>query len=856
MAQKVLSQERFHGGISSSEKEGPKYAFAFARSIDYRTDPRRISILPAATKESGSTVVDLPLWAETIGTDVYFYGDAGHIYKRTSAGSYSDLRTVSGSTGNGLGYFPEDDYLYYMRNTTLGRYGPISGTPTFTDDYLSQADAPTNTHSLDLELSSSQYASIADATQTGLDITGDLTIEAWIKLEQLPSSAGTDFVIVGKDNVGGARGYALLIQSSNDKLRFFCRNGADTANTVVDMDTAFVSGDVGTWIHVAVTVDISVPTVEFYKDGVSAASTVSTSGATDINNNAIAFYLGARESSGSPTDFFDGQLDDVRVWNDIRTSSEITDNYQKELVGTEANLQAYYKLNNAVTDSTSNSNDLTASGSPTYSANVGFSGSAVGDDRADIDQSLNTSGNTYTTPTAINEGATHRQSFVPAKDPQKSVEVLVAAVGTGDWTLTVHDSQNNEIASKTITNSNMSTGDVEFIFDSVWRPIFGKTYHFHVTSTVADGTVTTTTSADLETADFHTYYQFFVSDTYHPIGKFLNFLVLGNERYVAKWDGIVYEPHKLVLPSGYRVRCFAQIGEYLAIGTWRGDSITDFEQGKIFFWDGVSTSFNDQLDVPEGGINAMLAKQGKLYYWAGSAGDMFEYVGLSNKIKRVPKMTEDTYMEILPSSVTVWRSLIRFGVAGNSDNTSIEKGVYTWGSLDINYQNSLSYDYPISTGTRTGNNLYIGCVHSVGTNLFIGWRDDSSYGIDKVSPDNDPYSTATIELLIFDDDGAYKEKRAQGMKVVSKPLVSGESYTLKYKKDRASSWSSSGDALIMSTVGATDASLTIEPDDGRFKEFQMAVDMATTGSTSPTIVNISLLFDDLAEEDQILEENA
>ena len=44
-----------------------------------------------------------------------------------------------------------------------------------------------NSHSLDLESSSSQYASITDASQTGLDITGDLTIELWAKFESLPS---------------------------------------------------------------------------------------------------------------------------------------------------------------------------------------------------------------------------------------------------------------------------------------------------------------------------------------------------------------------------------------------------------------------------------------------------------------------------------------------------------------------------------------------------------------------------------------------------------------------------------------------------------------------------------------------
>ena len=53
-----------------------------------------------------------------------------------------------------------------------------------------------NTYSLDLELTSSQYAYIADGDQTGLDITGDFTYEMWIKLEQLPSTAGASFLLI------------------------------------------------------------------------------------------------------------------------------------------------------------------------------------------------------------------------------------------------------------------------------------------------------------------------------------------------------------------------------------------------------------------------------------------------------------------------------------------------------------------------------------------------------------------------------------------------------------------------------------------------------------------------------------
>ena len=61
-----------------------------------------------------------------------------------------------------------------------------------------------NTHSLDLELGSSQYAYIDNGDQSGLGVTGDFTIEAWVRIETF---GATNHAIVGKRNndVAGAR---------------------------------------------------------------------------------------------------------------------------------------------------------------------------------------------------------------------------------------------------------------------------------------------------------------------------------------------------------------------------------------------------------------------------------------------------------------------------------------------------------------------------------------------------------------------------------------------------------------------------------------------------------------------------
>tara|TARA_Y100000588_G_scaffold28898_1_gene28223 strand:- start:524 stop:1753 length:1230 start_codon:yes stop_codon:yes gene_type:complete len=57
---------------------------------------------------------------------------------------------------------------------------------------------------------------------------------------------------------------------------------------------------------------------------------------------------------------FDGNLDEIRIWNDARTLEEIKSNMFKNLAGDEDNLQLYYKMSansgQSLTDNSSNSN--------------------------------------------------------------------------------------------------------------------------------------------------------------------------------------------------------------------------------------------------------------------------------------------------------------------------------------------------------------------------------------------------------------------------------------------------------------------------------------------------------------------
>lgn len=219
-----------------------------------------------------------------------------------------------------------------------------------------------NTDSLDLEAGSTQYASITDASQTGLDITGDITIEAYVKQE----SIGSNTIVSKYGNSASTRSFLFYITST--KIIFNIYNSSGTFSGM-DISHSFSTGS---WKHVAVTWKASTGLLTLYINASSVGT--DTSSVNNINNSATSFVIGANNVSVSPGLLFDGKIDEVRVWDTVRTPTEISDNYQLQLTGSETNLQGYWRLNDNYLDQTSNNNDLTATNSPVFSTDVPFPG--------------------------------------------------------------------------------------------------------------------------------------------------------------------------------------------------------------------------------------------------------------------------------------------------------------------------------------------------------------------------------------------------------------------------------------------------------------------------------------------------
>ena len=157
------------------------------------------------------------------------------------------------------------------------------------------------------------YALDFDGSNDYIDIgsvgAGIQTISFWIEADNISSRTDHVLDLNGTDFIKIVNGEVTV--NNIDSPTYYI-NGASGSRTI---------GAIDSWYHVAIT--------------------------TSTGINVTDMDIGRVE--GESPEYFDGKIDEVRLWNDIRTASEILTNYTKSLPNafTDANLKLYYKMNSS-----------------------------------------------------------------------------------------------------------------------------------------------------------------------------------------------------------------------------------------------------------------------------------------------------------------------------------------------------------------------------------------------------------------------------------------------------------------------------------------------------------------------------
>jgi hypothetical protein len=159
-----------------------------------------------------------------------------------------------------------------------------------------------------------------------LDITDAITIEAWVKR----NSIGTWQIPVAKYlNTGAQRSWWFGFLADNTLKTIFAENGGATVWRQFTTSSTFV--DTSNFYHIVATASASLDEYHIYVNGVDEAGTKAgtVGGISSIFASTGPLTIG-REAHTTPA-YFNGIIDEVRIYSRALTADEVYERYQRGL---------------------------------------------------------------------------------------------------------------------------------------------------------------------------------------------------------------------------------------------------------------------------------------------------------------------------------------------------------------------------------------------------------------------------------------------------------------------------------------------------------------------------------------------
>ncbi|MBU0569495.1 LamG domain-containing protein, partial [Patescibacteria group bacterium] len=205
-------------------------------------------------------------------------------------------------------------------------------TVSASDTIPRSTDAREGTYSRDFEYDDLDFMSLADGSQQGLDVSGDLTLSLWVKPEDALTVRLIDKSTSFNNNVAYSLGY-----DSSMNLYFAV---SSAGNNQVELKPGASEITRGAWQHVVAVVDVD-KALTFYINNIGVGSTAYTLGS--IYNSSADFSLGGRAG----TAYSDYLLDEVAVFSRALSLVEIDQIYKQGIKSHYNQAEAIYTVDAA-----------------------------------------------------------------------------------------------------------------------------------------------------------------------------------------------------------------------------------------------------------------------------------------------------------------------------------------------------------------------------------------------------------------------------------------------------------------------------------------------------------------------------
>ena len=228
-------------------------------------------------------------------------------------------------------------------NSTAGTYaitytiGSNSTTKNVTSGAVLTPSTTTNTSALSFNGTSS-YINTNFNPSNSFTNGDSITISMWVKSNK--GSFPTGLTLGGYD--GSDR---IYFQPYGNNGNFYL--------SLPDYNafTNWGSLSWNTWHHVIVVYDHNSASLKAYKNGVESTAAWSkysgsgSLGSIDLSSINTNLYIGADSNSGTANTFFQGEIDEVAIWNTNLTSCDVAGIYQASSNGITADLSTVYPSN-------------------------------------------------------------------------------------------------------------------------------------------------------------------------------------------------------------------------------------------------------------------------------------------------------------------------------------------------------------------------------------------------------------------------------------------------------------------------------------------------------------------------------